>query len=255
MNVAGRRLFYADQGDPSAVALLFIHGAAGSHLVWPGPLRRLADTRVLALDLPGHGRSDPPGRRTIAHYVATVFAFIDALALKDVIIVGHSMGSAIGLTAAIEPPAALRGLVVLGAGAQMPVNDQLLGGCLANLDRAAGFIVEYGFAAAPQELRQKVHAAILQTGETTTFGDFLACRAYDIRSRLAGIDVPVLIISGAQDRMTSPRSAEALAAGLPRARLARLEGTGHFSMLEQPDRVARLVAEFVNEHRPSVRGQ
>ena len=82
INVVGRRLFYTDQQpDAAGPALLLLHGAGGSHLVWPGALRRLARTRVVALDLPGHGRSAPPGRRTIAHYTATVADFIAAVGL------------------------------------------------------------------------------------------------------------------------------------------------------------------------------
>ena len=93
VNVNNRRLFYTHQ-QPAAAgpALLLLHGAGGSHLVWPGALRRLAETRVLALDLPGHGRSAPPGRRTIAHYAAAVNDFIAAAGLPEVVIAGHSMG-------------------------------------------------------------------------------------------------------------------------------------------------------------------
>ncbi|MBP6788450.1 MAG: alpha/beta fold hydrolase, partial [Candidatus Promineofilum sp.] len=93
INVTDRRLFYTDQQpDAAGPALLLLHGAGGSHLVWPGALRRLAGTRVLALDLPGHGRSAPPGRRAIAHYTAAVADFIAAVGLPEVVIAGHSMG-------------------------------------------------------------------------------------------------------------------------------------------------------------------
>jgi pimeloyl-ACP methyl ester carboxylesterase len=256
VNVSGQRLFYADhQPDAPGPALLLLHGAAASHLVWPGPLRRLPDTRVLALDLPGHGRSAPPGRRLIAHYAAAVSAFITALALPEVVIFGHSMGAAIALAVALEPPPGLCGLVLLGAGAQLRVNDLLLGGSLADLERAAGFIVEAGFVDAPEALRQKTRQAILEAGATTTYGDFLACAHFDARSWLPGIDVPVLVISGDADRMTPPRLADALAAGLPNGRRARIAGTGHYAMLERPAELAALLAGFLAELRRSTSGQ
>lgn len=256
LDVTGQRLFYADQQpDAAGPALLLLHGAGGSHLVWPGPLRRLAGTRVLALDLPGHGRSTPPGRRTIAHYAAVVSDFIAALGLREVVIAGHSMGGAIALTVALESPAALRGLVLLSAGPRLRVNDTLLGGGLADFAAAAGFIVDNGFAAAPDELRRKMRQAILDTGATTTFGDFLACSRFDARARLPGIHLPALIIGGTEDRLVPPRQADALAGGLPHARRARVDGAGHFVMLERPDEVAALVAGFLAGLRRSVPGQ
>ena len=252
----GRRLFYTDQQpDAPGPALLLLHGAGGSHLVWPGALRRLADTRVLALDLPGHGRSDPPGRRLMAHYAATVSDFIAAVGAPEIVLAGHSMGGAIALTLALEPPAALRGLVLMSVGPQMRVNDTLLGGGLADFEAAADFIANYGFAAAPDELRQQTRQAILQTGATTTFGDFLACSRFDARARLPGIHLPALVIGGDEDRLTPPRQMDALAAGLPHAQRARLAGAGHFVMLERPAEVAALVADFLAVLPHSTPGQ
>jgi pimeloyl-ACP methyl ester carboxylesterase len=242
-----RRLFYADhRPDRPGPALLLLHGAGGSHLIWPGALRGLVETRVLALDLPGHGRSDPPGRRTIGQYAAVVEAFMAALGLPEVVVAGHSMGGAIALTMALEPARALRGIVLIGAGARMPVGGPLLGGALASLERASDFVVDNGFVEAPPDLRQQMKAGMLATGATTTFGDFLACSRFDARPRLASITTPALVIGGAQDRMIPPQFAKSLADGLPRARLALLEGAGHYAMLERPDEVARLVADFIN---------
>ncbi len=240
------RLYYADhQPNARGPALLLLHGAAGSHLVWPGPVRRLTSTRVLALDLPGHGRSAPPGRRTVAHYAAAVRAFVASAALDRFIVVGHSLGAAIALALALEAPPGLCGLVLIGASARLRVNDALLGGCFASFDRAADLIVEYGFAAAPPLLRRKTRQAILAAGPVTTFGDFLACSQFDARAQLRDIDLPALVIGGTADRLTPPHQADALAAGLPRARLARVDGAGHFVMLERPDEVARLIAGFL----------
>ena len=252
----GRRLFYTDQQpDAPGPALLLLHGAAGSHLVWPGALRRLAARRVLALDLPGHGRSDLPGRRTMAHYAAAVGDFIAAIGAPEIVIAGHSMGGAIALTVALEPPAALRGLVLMSVGPQMRVNDTLLGGGLADFEAAADFIVTYGFADAPEELRQQTRQAILQAGAATTFGDFLACSRFDARARLPGIHLPALVIGGDEDRLTPPRQMDALAAGLLHAKRARLAGAGHFVMLEQPVEVAALVAGFLATLPRSTPGQ
>ena len=72
--------------------LLLIHGAGGSHLSWPAVLRRLPQTAVYTLDLAGHGRSDPPSYTSIEAYAQDVADFIEALGMKQAVILGHSMG-------------------------------------------------------------------------------------------------------------------------------------------------------------------
>ena len=137
--------------------------------------------------------------------------------------------------------------MLFGVGPQLRVGEALLGGCLSDFATAASFIVDYGFAAAPDELRHKTRQAIFDAGAMTTFGDFLACSRFDVRAQLAGIHLPALVIGGAEDRLVSPRQADALAAGLPHARRARVAGAGHFVMLERPDETAALVAGFLAE--------
>ena len=110
INMNGRDLYYYyEKGDKdSDFTLLFIHGASSSSDVWMDEVTSLSNCRSIMLDLPGHGRSAPPGRRTVAHYAAAVEDFIHSLALERPILVGHSMGSAIALAIAH------RGLVQIG---------------------------------------------------------------------------------------------------------------------------------------------
>ena len=248
LTLDGRRLFYADhQPHASGPALLLLHGAASSHLVWPSPLRRLPDTRVLALDLPGHGRSAPPGRRMVAHYASAVRQFIEGIGLNKVVIAGHSMGGGIALALALEPPPALLGIILIATTAHLRVNSALLSNCHAAFDSAADFIVEHGFAQAPDALRGKTRQAIIDAGAVTTFGDFLACQQFDARTRLAGVSLPALVISGSADRMTPPRHVDALVDGLPHARRIRIDGAGHFITLERPHEIAGHVIEFMKK--------
>lgn len=276
----GRVLHYIDSLSPGQSTLLLIHGAGGSHQVWPAALTglytgsppspqpsnelpgaaiemtplRAAATRVIALDLPGHGLSAPPGRRSVADYAAVVEALIAALSLEHVVLLGHSMGSAIALAVAHRAVVPVSGLVLLGAGARLPVGEILLAGAIASLPAAADFIVEHGFADAAPELRQAIRDVILATGATTTFGDFLACNRFDFRPQLPAITTPTLIIAGELDRLTPDRYARALADGLPRARLVALGDAGHFAMLDRPEVVAehvgRFLGELAAEHRP-----
>ena len=79
------RLYYAQtNADESPYPpLVLIHGAGASHLDWPPDLRRLPNVRVIALDLPGHGKSTGPSRTTLDAYAADVRALLDGLAIEN----------------------------------------------------------------------------------------------------------------------------------------------------------------------------
>lgn len=245
IELGSQRLYFAEHlKDQPGPTLILLHGAGSSHLVWPAALRRIPSTRVVALDLPGHGRSSLPGRRLIAHYASIVGEFIHAMELTNPVLLGHSMGGAIALSTALMEPA-LAGLIILGAAAQMRVSPALLAGCLSDIDETADFVIEHSFVEPLPSMRAKSRAEIRSTGAVTTFGDFLACSQLDLRDQLAGITTPNLVIGGTGDRMVPARAVESLAKGLPNAQLILLEGAGHFLMLERPAEVAGHVIRFL----------
>jgi pimeloyl-ACP methyl ester carboxylesterase len=244
----GRRLFYShSQSHGNDLVLLLLHGAGGSHLIWPQALRQLPGHRVIALDLPGHGRSDGWGRRLVSHYAAAVMAFTQALNISEVIVIGHSLGGAIALDLAYNFPETIRGLVGIGVAARMRVGPALLQAWLKSPEKATAFINSHGFFTGDIKLHNLNRAQFQAAGPVTTYGDFLACNHFDCRSSLVKVPVPALILSGSADRLIPPLYAEALATGLPRGRFTRLEAAGHYAMLERADEVASLVIDFIGE--------
>jgi predicted alpha/beta-hydrolase family hydrolase len=180
----GLALHYFELGPrDSPLKLLFIHGAASSLDIWTSTLTGLTEFHSIAIDLPGHGRSKPPGRRAIEQYALIIERFVVALNLENVVLVGHSMGSAIALTVAQRSLIQIRGLILFGASARMPVGDALLGGSLTALESVAAFIAGQGIVDAPTDQRESVARQVLACGGTTTFGDFLACNRFDLRAK------------------------------------------------------------------------
>ncbi len=82
------------------------------------------------------------------------------------------------------------------------------------------------------------------------YGDFLACDQFDARARLAQIQIPVLVLCGAQDRMTPPKYSQNLKENLPNAQFHLLKNCGHMLTLEQPREVSRLLKFFLDELSP-----
>jgi pimeloyl-ACP methyl ester carboxylesterase len=246
-------LAYEDHGGGSDLPpIVFLHGAGGNRLHWPPALRRMADARTLALDLPGHGQSPDTTAVTVDDFVARVEAWRRAVGLERMVVVGHSLGSAIALTYALELPEVAAALVLVGAGARLWVNPALLEG-LADPDRwqaTVDQIIRWSFAqqAAPR-IVELARRRMLETDPAILRRDFQACAGFDVIARLAEIRTPTLVVCGLEDRMTPPALGEALAEGIAGARWRPISGSGHMLMLEQPAALERELRTFLLEAR------
>jgi pimeloyl-ACP methyl ester carboxylesterase len=206
----------------------------------------MPDATVYTLDLPGHGRSKGDGCETIDCYVEAVVAFLDAVAVDQAVIVGHSMGGAIGQTLALQASERVSALVLVGTGARLRVASAILRGIKGDFDGTIGLITQYAWSPdADASLMELGRDALRETGAGVLLGDFVACDRFDIMDRLAEIRVPTLVIGGSADKLTPLKYAHYLAENLPDARLVTIEAAGHMVMLEQPGQVADAVREFV----------
>ncbi len=231
------------EGRPT---LLLIHGAGGASTVWPDVLLGLKTCQTVLLDLPGHGRSPQPGRRTISHYADAVTRFIDSQSLSNVLIGGHSMGGAVALELARRELPNLRGLVLIGSSSRLRVGLPLFATLSNDFNQAADMISEWSFAKdAPPGLRQQATESMRVCGSLVTTGDFLACNHFDVTADLEQMALPALIISGTADRMVPHRHSAKTAAAMPQATFQALEGVGHYPMQEKSATVARLIEAFV----------
>jgi pimeloyl-ACP methyl ester carboxylesterase len=238
-------LFYtvSRRGGP---ALILIHGAGGSHLHWPAALRRMPGATVYAVDLPGHGRSEGPGREHIEDYVADIVRFMDAVGVSRGVLVGHSMGGAIAQMTAFMAPERVAGLVLVGTGARLRVAPALLDGILQDARGALALITEWAWGPeADPAMVARGRQMMARVNPRVVWGDFAACDRFDIRERVGEITAPTLVITGSEDRMTPPKFGQWLAERIPGARFVLVEGAGHMVMLEKPDQVASAVREWL----------
>ena len=130
ISIRSRRLAYEARPeiyDKSALAVIFIHGSGGDREDWRGQLEGLSDqATIIALELPGHGASEPPGETTIPAYSQWVTNFVETLGLRKVVLVGCSLGSAITQWIALSTPSWLVGIGLVGAGARLRVHPAFL---------------------------------------------------------------------------------------------------------------------------------
>ncbi|MCV2360869.1 alpha/beta hydrolase [Paucibacter sp. TC2R-5] len=238
--------------DPALPAIVFIHGALNDHSVWTLLARWFAHRghAVLAVDLPGHGRSAGPVLNSIADLADWVWALLDAAGVpQKAALVGHSMGSLIALEAAARQPARASHLALLATAYPMKVSEALLNTAAAQPDKAIAMVNQFSFSSWASKPSYPGPGAWLQGGEMALKRriqgrqtevnlfehDFRLCDAYSGGLEAAAkVKAPSTLILGARDQMTAPKQSKTLAEALPSAKTVMLPA-GHSLMSEVPD--------------------
>lgn len=242
-------IFYRhyDRGaDPARPPLVLVHGAGGTLTHWPPEIRRLPDTAVYALDLPGHGKSPGAGCATIEEYADVVVGFMEALDLPPAVLAGHSMGGAIVQDVALRYPDKVAGLALIATGARLKVAPLILDGIQTSFDATVAQIAQFVYSPnVTPEMRAEYATHLQQTDPALLYGDFAACDAFDRRGQLTQVQRPTLIICGTADKMTPVKFSQSLHDELPNSELHLIDNAGHMVILERPGLVAGLLQEFL----------
>ncbi|HVE50896.1 MAG TPA: alpha/beta hydrolase [Casimicrobiaceae bacterium] len=259
LNVDGREV-YAYTGsrafDSSCPTVVFVHGAANDHSVWALQSRYLAHhgRNVLALDLPGHGRSAGAplaSVEAIAHWIVLV---LDAVGLARATLVGHSLGALAVLDSAAHASDRVERIALLGPAVPMVVSDALLEAARNNDHVAYELIVGWSHSAGKQLGGNQV-PGLWMTGSALRLmersapnalaADLTACNAYEGGLRAAEtLRCPALLVVAVRDLMAPPKAAQALIETLDSPRVVRLNDCGHAMMAEQPDAVLDALRSF-----------
>jgi pimeloyl-ACP methyl ester carboxylesterase len=234
--------------DPRLPVVVLLHGAALDHSIWHYPSRYLAHHGygVLAVDLPGHGRSPGAVRATVEELADWAAAFIEAACVERAHVVGHSLGSLVALDTAIRHPGRVATLSLLGTSVPMPVGEAFLAaarddspaafdmqavwGHARHVALAASAIPGLSLAGASRQLVARAHPGVQHA-------DLAACHAYSPPiGAIRALAAPTLVVAGRRDQMTPLKAGQALAKEIPNAKFVALD-TGHAMTLEAPREV------------------
>lgn len=256
----GGRPFLA--GQPVVV---FIHGASHDHSVWILQSRYLAHHgwNVLAVDLPGHGRSVGAPLPSVEAQARWILSFLDALEVTRAALVGHSMGSLIAIEVAAQAPRRATQLVLIACAYPMRVSENLLLAAEKDEARAQDMINVWshsaqqgGFSHKPshpgpgfnlpwgnRRLMQRQSPGVLLV-------DFAACNTYQNGASLATSEAGILFILGERDAMTPLRAGLAFAAQIGKQETLVIPKAGHALMSEAPDQVLEALKRFLSKKAP-----
>jgi pimeloyl-ACP methyl ester carboxylesterase len=230
-------------------SVVFVHGLGGSWQNWLENLLPLArDHRVIAIDLPGFGRSEmPEGKVTISGWARWLDRLCDILEIEAASFVGNSMGGFICADLAILFPQR----VEIGESFGQAALARALAAPEAIVRRRRGRkLLMWAIAAHPEELSPPLVWEQLRGVPTPGFVPALdALTSYPIRDRLRQISCPTLIVWGERDRLVPLRDAHEFRRLIGDSRLLVYEDTGHVPMLERPERFNRDLLAFLAEDR------
>lgn len=230
--------------------VILIHGAGSDHLVWPAEIRRLRNTCVLAIDLPGHGKSGGYAYHNVKQYSDTILDIIDRLGYNRAVLAGHSLGAAIALQFAIDHPANVAGLVCIAGAASFSLDPTFIDFFLtpqANKSSQELLKVYFQPKVGNGDWYPRLVRNLMEVRNSLWYADFRASANFDLRKQLPEIKTPALVLAGTDDPLVSYSSSSYLAQQLPNGRLVRYNQHGHLLMLEDPKRVAGDIHQFYDQ--------
>ena len=245
--------------DAALPTVVFLHGAQNDHSVWALQSRYFAHHGfgVLAVDLPGHGRSKGAAKASVEELAAWLLELLDAAGVAQAALFGHSMGSLIALEASHQAPQRVRQLGLLGSTYPMKVSDTLLETSRSDEQAAIDMVNIWshssiaqkpsfpgpGFYAMGGARRLKQRIAALNPAHVF-HTDFYACNAYaNGEIAAASVHCPTVFIFGARDMMTPPKSTKLLTSAIAHGTVVQVD-SGHELMAEQPDAVLDALFAF-----------
>jgi pimeloyl-ACP methyl ester carboxylesterase len=255
---AGDRFSYMEAGPAAAPPLVLLHGIGGNSLGWRFQYEAFSrNFRVIAWNAPGYMLSDPLVVETPAadDYPAAFADFLAALGIERFAMLANSFGTRVAQGFAARHPGRIRRAVFTGTSVTRELSaderEQAIAARAAQVANGG-----YGFGARAAALLGSLASAettaiVQHILRATNPGGFMqAARSLTGGGAPlgAGLTMPLLMIQGADDRVTpAVTNAERLAAAIPQARLVMLDGCGHLPELEMPERVNRLARDFLFE--------
>ena len=238
--------------------VLLLHGWLGSWMLWRPTIEILGrEFRTYALDFFGFGESvDRQSNFSVNNYVDSVNQFMERLGIPKAPLIGHSMGGTVSLAASARFPEKIVKTTVIGS--------PIVGTSLNWLLKLSGyrgiariiwttpallklFLRGYGYYIANdgRKVGKMLVEDVSKIAADSFFQSIGTLRQTDLRPLIGDLPMPVLGMYGKKDRIVNPNQSKALKEAAPKSKIAWFEGSGHFPMIDEPDRFHEIVRDFL----------
>ncbi len=238
-------IYVDDGGGTDGIPVVFLHSFAGDAGHWASQLSHVRhQRRALAIDLRGHGKSAAPRDNdySVAAFANDVDAVMDAMKLKRIVLVGHSLGGAVAISYAGSHPDRVAGLVLVGAPGKMPAEQSkpIVAAIEANYDETMKGYWEKLLTEAQPHVRTQLVAQMNAVPKEASLAIIKALFAYDPLPALDRYPGPKLLIYTSQG--DTPNDLQNLRPKLPRR---VIDGTSHWVHLDKPAEFNQVLDEFL----------
>jgi proline-specific peptidase len=276
--IDGVRIFYQSVGPETKQPLIVLHGGPGmDHTYFRPWLDVLSDTfRLIYVDQRGQGRSERVDPSTLSPevFAEDVSKLANTLGLEGYAVLGHSYGSFVALTHAVNNGGGSHYVISHGTASMSKSMPEVEANLASFEPIELREQVTWSWAQEPHIRTQEEAARLMEAqmpfhfasvasegyrrfvahGDETVYSPevlaYISAHGYtlELEDRLAMVDKPVLVITGEHDRTCTPRAAREMQAGLPNSELKIIEGAGHMSFIEEPEVYFSVVRDFFRRH-------
>ncbi len=242
----GIDVFYKVSGLENGIPLIFVHGLAGDSRFFNNQLKFFGNThKVIAIDLPGHGRSSYIEEQSIEIYNGCIESVVKKEKIDSYILVGHSMGGVICLENYLRHKDKVKSLILVSTSSVLPVSKTLIEASIKDFDnffykmltrifhKKAGIFI----LAAQRNISDKEKKIIT--------GDLKLCSNLDYEEHLKDIEIPVLLIANKFDRMIPAHLTEKMQWKIKNSKIVLFKNEGHVPFFENSAEFNIVVSDFI----------
>ncbi|KAI0883743.1 alpha/beta-hydrolase [Annulohypoxylon maeteangense] len=251
------KLFYEREGKAGSKTILFIHGLGGTTNSYQPLVSDLLEFDLVRFDFSGHGRSSIPSSSSVESYVADCEAIINHLELKDIVVVGHSLGGLISLHLAAKRPEIVKGVVTFGA--VRPFHEAIQKALTArsSIVRSQGMVavadtvVSNAFSTkslASRKAEVALAREMLTRQDPEGYAQAVDALAQSSAPVWSQINCKAIILSGDEDKVSTLAVGANIVSDIgPNAHQVTCKDTGHWHMLESPEECIKAIKSAASD--------
>ncbi len=237
----------ADRGEKRA--LICIHGAAGDARLFHGQLKYFGkEITALSLDLPYHGKSTGRNNLTIRDYSESITAVMEHENLTHCILIGHSMGGCVALDYYQNHRKRVKGMVLVGTSAKLPVSDELSFLLNTDIEAFSRRVINMTFSKDTGILTSLFKNGLIESRKDAIYNDMIVSRSVDFTHLLHEIGIPVLCLANRGDELIPYKLTKRMCEKIPGGEFHLYDYKGHMPFFEYKDEFNRSIAAFLARH-------